>query len=505
MELKGSFLQWPADRPMLTRWLALAAGGLYTAGFAPLGLSLLVLVVLIPLLHAFHAVSPRDAAGYGFWFGVGVFLTGTYWIYISVHGFGGAPWYIAVLLLVALVLLMAGYLAITGFAIARLSGGEYWLLPAVAPAAWVLMEWLRGWLFTGFPWLALGYAHADSWFAGWAPILGVYGVSFMVVLTASALLVALLSRRRLVASLLALLPFVLGGMAGRIDWTEADGPPLTATLVQYGIAQDRKWRDDMLRPTLDFYRNASLEAGDSDIVLWPEVAIPATNDSLQPFIDRLAAQARAREQTLLFGILERERQRGEVRVYNSLFLVDGRKQQSYRKRHLVPYGEYFPVPEFVRRRFDMRFVPRTDLKPGAREQPLLVHGSDTPLAAAICYEDAYGAEQLYALPQARLLINVSNDAWFGNSIAPMQHLQIARMRSIEAARETLRATGTGISAFIDHRGALLASGAQFEPAVMTRQVQPRRGATPYVQMGNVPIVALAVLLLTGAWLRRRVR
>ena len=368
---------------MLTRWLALAAGGLYTAGFAPLGLSLLVLVVLIPLLHAFHAVSPRDAAGHGFCFGVGVFLTGTYWIYISVHGFGGAPWYIAVLLLVALVLLMAGYLAVTGFAIARLSGGEYWLLPAVAPAAWVLMEWLRGWLFTGFPWLALGYAHADSWFAGWAPILGVYGVSFMVVLTASALLVALLSRRRLVASLLALLPFVLGGMAGRIDWTEADGPPLTATLVQYGIAQDRKWRDDMLRPTLDFYRNATLEAGDSDIVLWPEVAIPSTNDVLQPFIDRLAADARARGQTLLFGILERERQRGEVRVYNSLFLVDGRKQQSYRKRHLVPYGEYFPVPEFIRRRFDMRFVPRTDLKPGAGEQPLLVHGSDTPLATAI--------------------------------------------------------------------------------------------------------------------------
>ena len=184
-------------------------------------------------------------------------------------------------------------------------------------------------------------------------------------------------------------------------------------------------------------------------------------------------------------------------------MVDGRKQQSYRKRHLVPYGEYFPVPEFIRRRFDMRFVPRTDLEPGAKEQPLLVHGTETPLAVAICYEDAYGAEQLYALPEARLLINISNDAWFGDSIAPMQHLQIARMRSIEAGRETLRATGTGISALIDHRGELLASGAQFEPAVMTRQVQPRRGATPYVQMGNVPVVALAVLLLTGAWIRVR--
>lgn len=505
MELKGSFLQWPADRPVLTRTLALLAGALYTAGFAPLGLSLLVVVVLVPLLYVFHTVSPRDAAGHGFWFGVGAFLSGTYWIYISVHGFGGAPWYVAVVLLVGLVLIMAAYLAITAVLIARLSYGEHWLLLGVAPAAWVLIEWLRGWLFTGFPWLAVGYAHADSWFAGWAPIFGVYGVSFMAVLTATALLVALLTRRRqrIVATVLALLPFLLGGLAGRIEWTEPDGPPLTATLVQYGISQDQKWRDDMLRPTLDFYRSETLKARDSDIVLWPEVAIPSVNDVMQPFIDQLAADAGAAGQTLLFGILERERDRGEVRVYNAMFLVDGRKQQSYRKRHLVPYGEYFPVPEFMRERFDMTFVPRTNLEPGAAEQPLLVHGTDTPLAVAICYEDAYGAEQLYALPDARLLINVSNDAWFGDSIAPMQHLQIARMRSIEAGRDTLRATSTGISAFIDYRGELLESGAQFEPVVMTRQVQPRRGATPYVQMGNAPVVGLSLLLLAGAWLRVR--
>ena len=205
----------------------------------------------------------------------------------------------------------------------------------------------------------------------------------------------------------------------------------------------------------------------------------------------------------MFGILERVEERGEFSTYNSLLLVDGEKRQSYRKRHLVPYGEYFPVPQFIRDRFDMEYIPRNDLTPGAPEQPLLVHGASTPLAVAICYEDAYGAEQLYALPDARLLINVSNDAWFGDSIAPRQHLQIARMRSIEAGRETVRATSTGISAFIGHQGELLDTGAQFQPVVMSRSVQPRSGATPYVSAGNTPIVVFCLLLLVLAALRSR--
>ncbi|MEM8815400.1 MAG: apolipoprotein N-acyltransferase [Pseudomonadota bacterium] len=505
MELKGSFLQWPADRPLLSRAIAAFLGVLFTAGFAPLGLSLLVTVALVPLLYVFNTAAPRDAAAHGFWFGVGAFLSGTYWIYISVVGFGGAPWYTAVLLLFVLVTIMAIYLAIAGWLIARLSYGEPWLLLAVAPAAWVLIEWLRGWLFTGFPWLAVGYAQSDSWFAGWAPVLGVYGVSFMVLLSATALLVALLSKgkQRGIAVAAVVLPFLLGGVLTRVEWTETAGPPLKATLIQYGISQDQKWLPEMLEPTLGFYRRETLQARDSDIVLWPEVAIPSANDLMQPYISALEGDARAAGQSIVFGILEREQDRGEVRTYNAMFLVDGDKRQSYRKRHLVPYGEYFPVPQFIRDRFDMEYIPRTDLVPGAPEQELLLHGEDTPLAVAICYEDAYGAEQLYALPEARLLINVSNDAWFGDSIAPMQHLQIARMRSIEAGRESLRATSTGISAFIGHRGELLETGAQFEPVVLTRSVQPRSGATPYVQVGNSLIVGICLLLLAAAWLRVR--
>ena len=505
MASKGSLVQWPVDRPLLGRGLAFALGLAFTAGFAPLGLSLLVIVVLIPLLYAAHTTSPRDAAGYGFWFGVGAFLSGTYWIYISVAGFGGAPWFVAVFLVLFLVSIMAAYLSITAWLIARLSHGEPLSLLIVAPSAWVLIEWLRGWLFTGFPWLAIGYAQSDSVLAGWAPLVGVYGVSFAALLSAAAVVAALLvsGRQRLVAGALVVLPFLGGALLERVDWTEPYGPPLTATVIQAGIPQDQKWQPDMLEPTLRFYRGETLKAAGSDIVLWPEVAVPSVDDYMASFIDRLGQDARSAGQSIIFGILEREEVRGETRTYNALFLADGGPIQRYRKQHLVPYGEYFPVPGFLRERFDMKFIPRTDLSPGEREQRLLVHGTDTPLAAAICYEDAYGSEQLYALPEAKLLINVSNDAWFGDSIAPMQHLQIARMRSIEAERATIRATSTGISAFIDAEGRVVEQGPQFEPVIMTGEVQPRTGATPYVRFGNTPVIVLCVALLAAAWVRIR--
>ncbi len=505
MELKGSFLQWPADRPLQSRAICLGLGLLFTAGFAPLGLSLLVQLVLVPLLYVFHTVSPRDAAAHGFWWGFGAFTSGTYWITISVTGFGGAPLFAAVLLMFGLVLIMATYIAITGWLVARLSDGEPWLLLGVAPAAWVLIEWLRGWLFTGFPWLAVGYAQSDSWLAGWAPVLGVYGASFVAVLSATAVVVAFLTQKlaRAIAIALIVLPYLGGALLGNVEWTEESGPPLTATIIQAGIPQDQKWQPEMLEPTLRFYRGETFKARTSDIVLWPEVAIPSVTDLSRAFMAQLDADALAAEQSIIYGILEREQVRGETLTYNSMFLTDGTKRQAYRKRHLVPYGEYFPVPDFIRNNFEMRFVPQTNLTPGAPVQDLLVHGIDTPLATAICYEDAYGAEQLYALPEARLLINVSNDAWFGDSIAPMQHLQIARMRSIEAGRETIRATSTGISGFIDHKGELVERGPQFEPVVMTRSVQPRTGATPYVKTGNTPIIVFSVLLLAGAWVRIR--
>jgi len=505
VELKGSIFQWPADRPWTSRAILFVFGALFTTAFAPFGFTVLVPILLLPLLYVYVSASPRDAGWLSFFFGFGLFLSGTYWIYISVVIFGEAPAWIAFVLMLGLVAIMSTFLFAAGWFISRFSHGEPWLLLVIAPAMWVLIEWLRGWVLSGFPWLAIGYSQIASPLAGWAPVLGVYGVSFMMMVSVTAILVAVMTagRQRWLALGLVASPWIFGGALLFIDWTEPSGPSVRMTLVQAGVSQDEKWLPESLQPILEFYRAATWQASDSDIIVWPEVAIPALDDQVEPYIQALQADTQASGRTILFGILERVEDRGEAKIHNSVMLVAGDRRQVYRKRHLVPFGEYFPVPATVRQWMRMMSLPHNDLKAGADVQPLLEAANGEKLAVAICYEDAYGAEQLYALPEASILINVSNDAWFGDSIAPHQHLQISQMRSLEVGRAAVRATNTGVSAFISHTGEILESGPQFEPVTMTMDVEPRKGSTPYASTGNKPVIGLCLLIIAGFWLRIR--
>jgi apolipoprotein N-acyltransferase len=480
--------------------MAFVLGSAMSLAFAPFGVSVLTPLLLLPLLYVCMTVSPRDAGGHAFWFGLGMFLTGTYWIYISVHVFGNAALWIAVLLMVGLALIMATFLYIAGWLISRLSHGEPWQMLLVAPASWVAIEWLRGWVFTGFPWLAIGYAQVDGWLAGWAPVVGVYGVSFMLMISTTSVIVVFMSSGiARVAGLTALiLPWLAGGMLQTVDWTEADGKTVRTSIVQAGVSQDKKWDRNQLQPIMEFYRRSTLSIPDSEIVVWPEVAIPAVDDRVADYIQLLRDDLTRREQSIVFGILERG---AGAEIYNSVIVLGGPERQSYRKRHLVPFGEYFPVPSRVREWMKMQNLPHSDLAAGAAIQPLLVAANGAKLAVAICYEDAYGAEQLYAFPEANLLINVSNDGWFGDSIAPHQHLEIARMRALEVGRYAIRSTNTGISAFIGAKGELLAVGEQFEPQVMTAAIQLRRGATPYGHIGNWPIIGFCFVVIGLFWIR----
>ena len=498
-----------ADSPRLSRVIFFVLGCLTTTAFAPVGLDLLVPLLVIPFLYVCLALSPRDAAKQAFWFGFGLFLCGTYWIYISVHVFGQAPLWVALLLMIGLVLIMSYYVWLTAWLTSRLSIGEPWLLLIVAPAVWVLIEWLRGWVLTGFPWLALGYSQIDSPLAGWAPVLGVYGVSLMMMLSTTAIVVAYMTagRQRIIAVVIVLLPWLIGGMLRGVDWTEAAGEPITTTMVQDGVPQDRKWLPEQYQLTLDHYRRETQLAQTSEIVVWPEVAIPSVTDRVEDYIALLESDSRITGQTILFGILERVYERSdEAKIYNSVVMINGESggRPVYRKRHLVPFGEYFPVPAAVREWMRMMSLPHSDLSAGAAEQPLLVAANGAALSIAICYEDAYGAEQLYSMEDAALLINVSNDAWFGDSIAPHQHLEIARMRSLEVGRYALRVTNTGISAFIGPKGELLDTGPQFEPVSMTMNLEPRKGSTPYMNYANKPVIGFCLLILGAFWIRGRV-
>jgi apolipoprotein N-acyltransferase len=299
----------------------------------------------------------------------------------------------------------------------------------------------------------------------------------------------------------AVLPWIAGLAIGGLSWTEASGPTVRTTIVQGGVSQDRKWLSEQFTSTLDLYRGSILENGDSDLVIWPEVAIPSYMDLVENYISQLELDIAARNQTLLFGILERDL--AAKQLFNSVVAIGGDGRQIYRKRHLVPFGEYFPVPDFVREWMRLMSLPNSNITSGADVQPLLKMPDGNLLSVAICYEDAFATEQLYALPDAGILVNVSNDAWFGDSIAPHQHLQIARMRALEAGRHVVRATNNGVSAFIGPDGHLLAQGPQFEFVAMTYDVQPRTGLTPFARLGNWPVILITLLIIL--WIRWRSR
>ena len=495
-----------ADRPKISRLVVFVIGCAMTLVFAPAEWSILAPLLILPLLFVALTVSPKETGAHFFWFGFGLFLTGTYWIYISVHVFGNAAVWIALLLMVGLSWIMAMFLGLAGWFMSRLSHGEPWRLLFVAPAAWVMVEWIRGWILTGFPWLSQGYGQIDGALAGWAPVLGIYGVSFMLLFGTAAILVLIMTtgKQRLIAAPLILLPWIVGSGLGVIEWTEPYGKVIRTTIIQAGVPQDQKWLTSQRQVTLDFYRGSTLSVPDSELVIWPEVAIPALQTQVADYLDIVDGDAKRNGQTVLLGILENSTERStEARIFNSVLMLGTEQRQFYRKRHLVPFGEYFPVPASVREWMKMQNLPYSDLAKGRDVQPLLTTANGATLSIAVCYEDAFGAEQLYAFPDADILINVSNDAWFGESVAPYQHLQMARMRALEVGRYSVRSTNTGISAFIGPQGELLQTGKQFEEEIMTADIRSRRGTTVYADVGNWPILGLCFTILGFFWIRSR--
>lgn len=479
-------------------------GGATVAGFAPFHLFPLPVLTLAVLFHLWwHAGSRRAAARLGFAFGCGLFLFGVSWVYVSLHDFGGMPASVAALATLLFCLFLALFPAAVGWAAA--ARGRRWAsVVLVMPAVWTLAEWVRGWIFTGFPWLAVGYAAVPRGpLAGFAPLVGVYGVSWLTALSAGllALIWAWRDRpRRGMAGLITLLALWGAGLGlNQVSWTRPVGEPLAVSLLQGNIPQDLKWREDRVGPTLDTYARL-VERSRGRLVLLPETAFPLFLDQLpEGYVQRLADQARERGGEVVVGVPERAADGS--RYYNSVVSFGTHPGQVYRKVHLVPFGEFVPLRPVFGWFLDLTHIPLGDFARGAPDQrPLRVAGQR--LAVSICYEDVFGEEIIRQLPEATLLANVSNDAWFGDSIAPRQHLQIAQMRALETGRMMLRATNTGITALIDARGRVLAQLAPFHTGLLEVSARGYAGATPYVRFGNLPVLALVGLALLVAVLLR---
>ncbi len=486
----------------------MAAGALLAAAFAPLGWWPLAFLSPAILLHLWSRATPRRAAWLGFCFSFGTFAVGTYWLYVSIHVFGQAPVWLALALMLGLVGIMSLYYAALGYATARWlpTQGIAGFLVAM-PAVWLLVEWWRGWFLSGFGWLSLGYSQTDTWLAGFAPLGGSFLLSWLVLVGAGAL--ALLwhgsRRERIVAVIALLLPWPVGAALSRVEWTEVAGAPVGVAVLQGAIPQDMKWLENNREATLDLYRDMTREALGTPLIVWPEAAAPDLANNLVPYLRGLATEAGAGGSSLVLGILraERNRETRELEYFNSVLAL-GTEVAWYDKHHLVPFAEFFPVPKFVRGWLRMMSLPYSDFTRGGRNQaPLGVAGLQ--LAASVCYEDAYPTTQLGTLERANVLVNVTNDAWFGRSSARYQHLQISRLRALESRRYLIRAANDGVSAVIGPHGEIVARATEYQREVLRSSVVPRSGLPPYARIGNWPVILVCLALVVSAVrLRRRV-
>ncbi|QTP55756.1 apolipoprotein N-acyltransferase [Billgrantia sulfidoxydans] len=482
--------------PTLGYLAALVAGVLTTLTASPYELWWLGPLAAGLVYWALQPLRPRQAALLGWCYGVGLFGSGASWVYVSIHDYGytGVP--LALFLTGLFVAAMALFIAVTLWLYRLLCGPRLAFLTFAG--AWVLGEWLRTWLFTGFPWLLLGSSHVDSPLAPWAPIGGVYLLSLITALSGS-LGVEFLRRRWWAALPVAAL--WLAPLALPVQWTEPAGEPLRVALLQGNLDQLIKWTPEGQRSAANTYLEMTREHADAaDLIVWPEAALPMFEDEAEPLLARAQAHL-VPGSALLTGILQRE---GRGRYYNSVIGV-GNAEGEYRKEHLVPFGEYLPLERWLRGTIAFFDLPMPAMTPGASGQaPIRAAGS--VIGNAICYEIIYADLVAERARNAELLLTVSNDTWFGESIGPLQHLQMARLRALENGRYVIRATSNGVTAVIDPLGRVVARAPQFETVTLLAEAVPMQGLTPFTRSGSWPVWLLGVLLVVpGLRLPRRRR
>ncbi len=499
-ELPGKLAVITRLNALARAMIALVAGALTVLAFSPF--SLYPLAVLGPalLLLLWLNATPGGAFLDGWMFGLGLLGVGVFWMHISINQFGNLGVFTAVLITLGFVAIMALYYGCAGWVLARIRQRDMPVMGLLSAfcALWFFAEWFRGWLLGGFPWLLLGYSQVDSALGGWAPLLGVYGVSLMVAVSAAALILVIIAqhwRQRSAALAILILIFGGGNAIGSRSWVTSAGPAMDVAIVQGNIPQHQKWRSEMLVPTLTLYSSLTRKHWGADLVVWPETAVPAFIDQVDDeFLLPLQREAQRQGAVLFTGIADRS---PDGRYYNAMLAL-GEGREIYHKRHLVPFGEFMPLKPLIGPLLAWMQVPMSDFSAGTSERPLVTLAG-YPAAVSICYEDAFGEEVIQGLPEAAFLVNASNDAWFGDSLAPPQHLQIARMRALETGRYMLRATNTGVSAIIGPRGQLESLAPAFKRQVLSGSIKPLQGVTPYVGWGNWAVVILALMLLAIPW------
>lgn len=485
-------------------WLSAAilviAGALQTLTFSPFHLWFLGPVSVFLVLWATVHLPSTQLFRSGWLLGTGLFGSGASWVYISISEHGNTPIPIAVILMVLFIAGLALFPALAFWFWGKLARNSATRRLLLFPAIWVLGDWLRGWLLTGFPWLYLGTAHTDGPLAGLAPLTGVHGVTLWITVTAVAAYGAwwlLLTARKTAAAatlVVALIPWFTAPLLNRLEWTQLSEEPISFAAMQGNIPQQIKWDPDFLRDQIVTYLGMTEEHWDKDLILWPETAIPLPQNQAGKIIEHIREEL-GENSTLISGIpwygysdkLE------DYTFHNSITVI-GNGEGTYHKQKLVPFGEYVPLQGLLRGLIGFFDLPMSSFSPGPKYQSPLT-AKDTRVMPYVCYEVAYPDFVAVNARNTGLLLTISNDGWFGDSIGPLQHLQIARMRALETGRYMLRGTNNGVTAIIDHKGQITERIPQFERAVLTGEARTAEGSTPYMQTGSWPMLTLAAILI----------
>ncbi|MEC4747748.1 apolipoprotein N-acyltransferase [Methylomicrobium sp. Wu6] len=474
--------------------ISIVSGVVYTLAFAPFNISYAVFPALACLFLTSLSLCPKRAALRGYCFGLGQFGLGVSWVYVSVHDYGGGGLFGSLLITSLFVGFWALFPAIAVYLATALSYKQYKRL-ILFPLLWGLVEYLRGRIvLKGFPWLQTAYSQLDTPLAGYIPLVGGYGTGLLAALSA-AMLIRLLIKPKSSQWLLVCVVsiWIAGAFSRTVAWTQPIGDPIKTTLIQGNISQDKKWLPETRGRTILQYIQMTQAHWDSKIIVWPESSVPAyLSDVYDSFLAPLSRIAKAHQTDLIISVPSFGNAEGEK--YNSAITL-GREEEMYRKVHLLPFGEYMPwqpVSGWILAHFNLRLSSFT---PGSPDQPLLSAGGYR-FITSICYEDAFTENALRGLPEAAYLVNATNDAWFGNSIEPHQHLQIARMRALETGRYLLRSTNTGVTAIISPEGQVVNQAPLFSTTTLTGMILPMAGLTPYARIGgDTPIVIFMLALL----------
>ncbi len=490
---------------LLQPLLAFLLGAFAVLGFAPFYFFPATIIALIGIVYLFaKAPSAKATFMLGFQFGLGLYTVGIYWIYISLHDFGGMPWWFAGFCTFCLCAFMALFPALVGYLSKRIG-----YLSISTAILWGLSDWIRSWIFTGFPWLTIGYSQLPhSPLAGYMPIIGVYGVSTISVGIAACIGIWLANKhqptnttwRRNVITAITLL-IAIGSILKVVPWSTQIGEPFSASLIQGNIPQAIKWSPDASQSTIDQYV-AMATSSQADLIVLPETALPVIASQLDPTIkETLSTHAKQHNSNIIVGMVDYKRNTQEY--FNSAFSLGSAPTQTYSKNHLVPFGEFIPLKQMLGWIYrDWLNMPLSDLsRGGAKQQPMLLNNQK--VAVNICYEDVFGEEIISQLPEATVLVNISNDAWYGQSYAADQHMQFSQARALETSRMVLRSTNTGATAMIDQHGYVLAHAPHDTTTTLNVTAQGYKGTTPYVLWGNWLFIILSFGLLIGLLIKQR--